>query len=265
MLTCARADYNETISLARSKVSLAKVGIESIRTRRAITGAMVLEIPGASGLEADKLASSLRDILGNREGVKISRPTKTAEVRVRRLDESIGSKELAEVAARTGECETAEIKVGRFTRMADGLRAVILICPVAAANKLAKAGAVQVGWSRGMTELLPARLLQCYRSHARGHVQAACRETVDRSAQCFRCGETGHSVASCTRQPKCVVCVERGLPAGGPACLLPPKKKRKGGFLSPPAEKGEICLPPRQPRPPWRRGRSWGERRERGR
>lgn len=76
-----------------------------------------------------------------------------------RLDESVGPKELMEVTARTGECEVAEIKVGRFARMADGLRAVILTCPVAAANKLAKAAALQVGWSKGVTELLPARPL----------------------------------------------------------------------------------------------------------
>lgn len=81
------------MGLARSKVSLAEVGIESISTRRALTEAMVQQIPGAPGLKANKLASSLRSALGDKEGVKISRPTNTAEARMRRLDEFVCSKE----------------------------------------------------------------------------------------------------------------------------------------------------------------------------
>lgn len=60
VFTCAAGDNSETMSLTRSKVSLAQVGVESIRTRRAFTGVLVSEILGASDKKADKLVSSLR-------------------------------------------------------------------------------------------------------------------------------------------------------------------------------------------------------------
>lgn len=74
MLTCAAGDYSETISLAKSRVSLVDVGVVVIRTHRALTEALLSEIPGFSGEKANKLASSLRMTLHEREGVTITRP-----------------------------------------------------------------------------------------------------------------------------------------------------------------------------------------------
>ncbi|XP_050447445.1 uncharacterized protein LOC126849545 [Cataglyphis hispanica] len=183
--------------------------------------------------------------LHEKEGVTITRPVKTAEVRVHHPVESFDAEELAGAAAQIDECE--------------GKRA---------------AGGLEVSW-RGTTKLLPARLLQCYRCHAHGHVQAACKEAVDRSAQCYRCGEMGHTVTGCTGQPHCPVCKERGLAsghkAGGPACPLPKIKGRWGtlphlltkGHSSSSKDEGSRPSPASTQAPPQKRERPRREERKR--
>jgi len=60
---------------------LVSLEIEGMRARRAVTGAQIFEIGGPDNVRiADALAARLREILGDREGVKIARPVQTAEM-----------------------------------------------------------------------------------------------------------------------------------------------------------------------------------------
>lgn len=88
VITCPEGQYGETMRLAREKINLADLGIEATRPKRALTGALILEIPGNDGdAKADRLAAQMRDVLVGKEGVKVSRPRKMRELRIRGLDD----------------------------------------------------------------------------------------------------------------------------------------------------------------------------------
>lgn len=74
-----------------SRVSLAAdVWSARVRLRRAQTGALVFEFPGADGAKtADNFAEKLRGIFAATEGVRIARPTICAELRISILDNSV--------------------------------------------------------------------------------------------------------------------------------------------------------------------------------
>lgn len=81
-ITCPQGKYAEVMSLAKKKVSLDQLNIEEIKMRRAITGAMALEIKGPeNNQKADNLATALSNAFKDRKDVRISHPIKTAEPR----------------------------------------------------------------------------------------------------------------------------------------------------------------------------------------
>lgn len=80
--------------MAKEKIKLPECGIErGLNFKRSLTGALAIELPGPeSNIHADNLASKLRALFADKEGVKITRPMKMAlkmELRVRDLDDSI--------------------------------------------------------------------------------------------------------------------------------------------------------------------------------
>lgn len=79
------------LSKAKGQIDLAALGIETLKPRPAITGAVMYEVPGTDRLDsskkADLLAQQLAQILPV-ELVKVSRPTKRAELRVVDLDDT---------------------------------------------------------------------------------------------------------------------------------------------------------------------------------
>jgi len=77
-------------------------------------GALLLEIPGTDGtVKADALAREMQEILRDREGMVISRPVKTAEIRVKNVEDSVSVIEIAKAVADHGECRVTEVRVGR--------------------------------------------------------------------------------------------------------------------------------------------------------
>ncbi|XP_011860719.1 PREDICTED: uncharacterized protein LOC105557924 [Vollenhovia emeryi] len=218
--------------LIRSQINLGELGIDALKPRRAQTGAIILEISGENAKEkADSLADRMRAVVGNREGVKVTRPAKMAEIRVRDLDDSITVADVREAVAEAGGCILQDVKAGEIKLAPNGLGTIWIQCPLASAKKAAAAGRIKIGWIRARLELLENRPLICFRCLERGHVRAQCRSKVDRSELCCRCGETGHKAQTCRAEPKCPVCTEKGLPAnhkaGNKACPLPSKKALK--------------------------------------
>lgn len=96
-LTCPEGKYGEVIRQAREKISLAEIGIEEsgIRAHKGVTGAMIYEVSGPDKQKkADIFAGKLAEVVGNLEGVRVTRPTKMAEVRLRGIDDATSPEEI---------------------------------------------------------------------------------------------------------------------------------------------------------------------------
>ncbi|KAL0882750.1 hypothetical protein ABMA27_016301 [Loxostege sticticalis] len=219
--------YEKAISEAKRRIDISELGIEAVRFRRAVTGATIIEIPGAtSNDKADSLAARLKQIFEEGD-VKISRPTKCSELRVSGLDDAVTAEEIAAAVAKLGDCPVEQVKVGTPRSDHTGLFASWVRCPVAAAKKVVE-GRLLVGWVAARVKLLPNREMRCFKCLEAGHVQAVCPVEVDRSRQCYRCGQLGHIAAGCTNEPHCTLCAAASKPAGhrvgSKACKAPPHK-----------------------------------------
>ncbi|XP_018358984.1 PREDICTED: uncharacterized protein LOC108758487 [Trachymyrmex cornetzi] len=111
--------------LAKNRVDIDTLNIGEIRSRKARTGALLLEIPGAEGAsKADKLTGKLKEALGDEQNVLISRPEKTADVRLRDIEESTTKEDILLALTQRGECQKEAIKLGDITSAYNGLGTV---------------------------------------------------------------------------------------------------------------------------------------------
>ncbi|CAK1546353.1 unnamed protein product [Leptosia nina] len=109
----AMLTYQKALLIARSKIDLKEItGLETLRVRKAATGATVLELPGAnSGSKADALAEKLGTLFGGK--MKVTRPAKTVDIRISGIDESVGELELQDAVAKKGGCQFNDVKIGQ--------------------------------------------------------------------------------------------------------------------------------------------------------
>lgn len=114
ILTCPKGQYAEVMAGVRAKIKLEELGITGgITTRMAATGAIIIEVPGAEhGPKADALTARIREVLRGKEGVRVDRPVRTAEVCIWGLDTSIWPEEAAEALAAKGGCDRQDVRVG---------------------------------------------------------------------------------------------------------------------------------------------------------
>jgi len=63
VLTCLAGKDAEAMTTARGAISLAELGIEKIMPKRALTGALLFELPGVKVDAADRLTSCMREAL----------------------------------------------------------------------------------------------------------------------------------------------------------------------------------------------------------
>ncbi|XP_011858112.1 PREDICTED: eukaryotic translation initiation factor 3 subunit A-like [Vollenhovia emeryi] len=231
-ITFPEGQAGEGMRYLRSKINLEDLGIENIKHRRALNGATLLEIPGGeeAKAKADTLASHIKRV-AEEKGVRVTRPTKRAEIRLKDLDESVTDEEIRNAVAKAGEGLPDEIKVGPIRQTPSGLGTCWVQCRVEVAKKAAAARRIKVGWVAVRVEMLDPRPLVCYRCLERGHVRAQCKSAIDRSTLCYRCGKEGHKAQGCSEIPNCAVCSGRGMPsnhkAGGAACRPPTKGEKK--------------------------------------
>ncbi|XP_026746947.1 uncharacterized protein LOC113508189 [Trichoplusia ni] len=238
--------YQSVIAEAKAKIKLSDLGLQSVTVRQTVTGARLFEVAGAasgSAEKADALAAKMREVL-NPEDVRVSRPVKTAEVRITGLDDSVTPEEVVAAVARSGECPPDRVRAGDIRTDATGLGAVWVRCPVASAKKIAVAGEVKVGWVAARVKLLQPRALRCFRCLEKGHVRAKCTSAADRSDLCYRCGQPGHKAAQCSAALNCCLCSAAGKPAGhrlgGGACGMPTSTAKKAGKRSSKPAGGNI-------------------------
>lgn len=213
--------YATVMAEAKRRINIEELGISELRFRMAVTGARMLEIPGATADQADTLAKKLRGVLSE-DAVRVLVPVKCTEVRVTDLDDSVTVDEVVTAVVRETHCSAESIKPGTIYRGPDGSGSLWLRCPVEAAKKLADNGRLKVGWVSARFSLLDPKPLKCFKCFAVGHVATKCTGEVDRTALCFRCGKPGHRARECNAEPHCAACAAAGKPAAhamsGRAC-----------------------------------------------
>jgi len=161
VLTCPNEAYAEKLKEAREKIDLSKIGIQEIKIRRARTGGYIFKISGeGKSAKADCLTAKLREEV---KGVKIARPCKTSDLRVRNLDDSVSADEVRKALAEEGQCSADKIKVGTIQKTSGGLGTIWARCPLVVANKIVKVGKLRVGWTMARVETLADRPLQCHK------------------------------------------------------------------------------------------------------
>jgi hypothetical protein len=111
-----KTSYAEVLATARGKIPLAEVGIEAIKMRKAMTGAIILEVPGYKDRKkASTLATRLSQIL-DPATVRVAAPTRMAELRVVGIDVSVDKEELRDALALAAGCGDADVQVGEIVR-----------------------------------------------------------------------------------------------------------------------------------------------------
>jgi hypothetical protein len=81
--------YADVLATAREKIPLTEIGVESVETRKAMTGAIMIRVPGDRDKgKASRLAAGLTKVL-DPTAVRVAAPTKTAELRVVGIDISV--------------------------------------------------------------------------------------------------------------------------------------------------------------------------------
>ncbi|KAL0121307.1 hypothetical protein PUN28_008759 [Cardiocondyla obscurior] len=145
-------------------------------------------------MKAKVLAKELSTALASVQQVRIACPQKTADIRIRDLDDYTRKDDVINAVLTSFEtCRQEDLKLGEIRRSYNGLYTTVLKCPVAVANQLIEKKRIQIGWVSARIEALPARPLQCFRCLQKGHVRENCNSPIDRSNSCFRCGETNHT------------------------------------------------------------------------
>lgn len=223
--------YAKVMETAKSKIRLADFEIETLRQKRALTGGLLLEIIGPDcGQKADKLAAKMREVFSD-VNVKINRPTKKGEIRLRDLDDAISPREVAEAVANAGGCLIDDVKVGEIRRTPVSLGTCWVRCPAKAVRELARVRRIQVGWGSVRVETLEPRPMHCFRCLEAGHVGTKCTNQTNRSGRCYACGDPGHKAKDCTAQAfKCPLCSDIGRPADhrfGKGCSIRQEKSGK--------------------------------------
>nr|XP_033188909.1 uncharacterized protein LOC117156205 [Bombus vancouverensis nearcticus] len=235
----ARMSYADVLEAARTRIPLSELGTERLEMKKAMTGAIIIQVPGDKDRgKATLLASRLAETL-DPTAVRIATPTRMAELRVTGIDISVKKEELRRALALAAGCGSAEVQVGEIGATRGGLGSAWIKCPAAAARKLAQAEKIALGWSTARIRAVPKRPLQCFRCLELGHVRATCVSGEDRGHLCYRCGGSGHRARGCPASaPKCPLCESLGAPAnhrmGGEACN-PPKVKRRRPIRQPAA------------------------------
>ncbi|EFN77819.1 hypothetical protein EAI_01120, partial [Harpegnathos saltator] len=182
-----------------------------IKVRRALTGALLLEVPGLNaGAPADRLTEEFRKLAAEKDPeYRVQRPVRTAALWLTGLDLTIGDQKIAEAVSFSGGCSPTEVSVGELSVAQRGTATVAVRCPQAANAKVAAAEPVQVGWTRARVTVLPDRAVLFYKCLERGHVHERCRNAVDRSVTCYRCGNPGHRAKDCEEaSARCTVYAE---------------------------------------------------------
>lgn len=199
-----------------------------------------MEIPGSEGrIKAKNLAEKLKEAVSDRNDIKIRVPNKQAEFLLIGLMVATSEEDIITKIVEVGECERADIRMGKISFPPNGTGSVWVQCPIAAARRVIDQKRITIRWASARVVGLPSRKLQCYKCLQPDHIASKCTSQVDYSSICYKCGESGHKVISChASESNCILCATAGRAAnhrmGRPACRpLPPVPTRTRKVSSP--------------------------------
>ncbi|XP_029178115.1 uncharacterized protein LOC114945924 [Nylanderia fulva] len=175
--------YASVLSKAMREIDLPSLGIANSRLRRGVTGSILVSIPGKdSASKADALSGELRRLFSSDGDVRVGRPSRMEELRVRGILAFMRREEILASVAVSGGCGVADLKAGEI-RMCPKSRvgSLWIRCPVGAARRLGILGSIDMRWTRLTITALARRPIQCYRCHAFGHSFNRCGSEVVRS------------------------------------------------------------------------------------
>lgn len=201
--------YADALKLARERISLRELGIETTRIKTAYNGALLIEIPGeADTNKADELIKKLNEVI---VGAKISRPIKKADVRIFNFDKSVSAEEIKYAVAEKCNLSLESIKISGLRIMRNGLQTAWITLPLAAAIKLVEKPEMPIGWTIARLDLAASRPTQCFKCWAFGHMIHNCTRDINRMNNCFRCSKPGHKASECLASFCCAVCKENNI------------------------------------------------------
>lgn len=152
--------YRDVMAEARSRIDLEALGIANSRIRQAVNGGVLIQIRGKDRVKlADVLADKMDEVLKGK-GVRIGRPSKFAELRIRGVDVSVTPDDITAAIALLGGCSRSEVRVGRVRETNSGLCTAWVRCPALAAKRMSSVGSVRLGWGFASIELLRPRPLR---------------------------------------------------------------------------------------------------------
>lgn len=171
--------YAQILAKAREKVCLKDLGIQTTTIRRAINGAIIIEVPGPQGKQlVDSLRNNLDAAIG--DDAKVYNPIATRELRLRGIEPFTTQEEILMELEAIGGLPRRDFKVSDIVSMKDGMGMTWITCPLQAAVKIAEKGVLTLGWTRVKIDLLKKRPIQCYKCWRYGHVRTGCRSDIDR-------------------------------------------------------------------------------------
>jgi len=193
----------------------ARIRFKKLIPKRAATGDLLLEVPGAdASRKADALTALMREHIGGMEGVRVTRPIRRIDLRVVGFDESIAPREIAEaISVHSDTCCADDVRMGPIPTSRSGMCTAWVQAPAIAGVPAAVAKSLSIGGWGSARVLLKGRSLRCFRCLAPSHVQRRCPCPKDRSRCCYNCGSEGHIAAVCRASPHCVACAEKGKKA----------------------------------------------------
>lgn len=135
--------YAEILAKAKEKVSLRDLGIQSTTMRRAMNGALVIEVPGLQGKQqAGALRANLAEALGDE--AKVQNPVAMGELRLRGIDPSTTVDDICREMETLGGCQRHDLKVSPINNMRDGRCLGELPTPSSCTNSRARCGCARL-------------------------------------------------------------------------------------------------------------------------
>lgn len=132
------ASYADILGKAKQNVSLDSLGIKNVRMRRAMSGALVIEIPGSNGKEqAGILRNSLEEVL--KDEATVNNPVALGKVRMRGFDPST-TPEIKSALIELSGCPERDLRISAVNTMRDRMGIAWAYCPLEHAVRIAVAG-----------------------------------------------------------------------------------------------------------------------------